>query len=165
MTFYEIKTHLFDGCWESLSWVLRLCGGQTNQFRARKRESCCYKGTTQALEAVVECSWIVPQLEAHITCIGTALAIDAAHDVDQDPEEAAIQIRTKIVVLASRHSHVSDHCGHLDDGEDKFRFTVAFDAEEVDGHNEYQEYRYPGGVQGLILNLFASPSARCFFLL
>ena len=69
----------------------------------------------------MECAGIAPVLAADIATVW------AATNVDYDAQD-----------------YVSDDSGHFDDGEDKFSFTIALDAEKVDADDQHQKNGDPG---------------------
>jgi hypothetical protein len=82
-------TDLLDGGWQSLSRALRFGGSKTHEFSAGKGKRCRHKGAAETFEAVVECTWVMPQSETHITGIRPSTAVDASHDIDENSNETS----------------------------------------------------------------------------
>jgi hypothetical protein len=45
---------------------VRFCCGETDKLGAREGEGSCYENVAEALEAVVECAWVLPVAAADI---------------------------------------------------------------------------------------------------
>lgn len=103
---------LLDGSRQRFAWVGSLSGCETDQFGTRKSEGGIDESAAEALEAIVESPGIGPEFAADVA------AIRPTADVDDDAQ-----------------NDEAYYGGNLDDGKYKFGFSVAFDAEEVNGDN------------------------------
>jgi hypothetical protein len=81
------STHLLDGRWKSLARVFGFSGRETHEFRAGKCEGRCHKGAAEALESVMKGSRMMPKSKAHIASVGSAIAVNSTHDVDEDSQK------------------------------------------------------------------------------
>lgn len=104
---------MLNGRGKRLARVSGFCSSQTDQFGSREGEGGVDEGAAETFEAVVECSRVSPVLATNVGSIGSTANID---DYSEDDE--------------------ADYCGYFDDGEYEFRFSVAFDAEQIDTYNE-----------------------------
>lgn len=123
---------LLDSSWERLARVRSLGCSEANKLGSGEGKCSVDKGSTEALEAVVEGSRVVPVFEADVPSIGTSTDVD---DDAQDDE--------------------TDDCGNLDDGEYELGFTIALDTEQIDTHDQGQEDGHPG----IVVHLSMIPEA------
>ncbi|KAG7863884.1 hypothetical protein KL919_001199 [Ogataea angusta] len=113
--------HLFGGSRQGFSWVGGLCGGEACQLGAAETERTGDKHGTQALEAVVERSRIVPVASTNHLVFGAS----AGNKHDRQNNKA----------------HDGDD---LDEGEHELGLAVALDSEKVDEHDSNVENSHPG---------------------
>ncbi|KAG7800472.1 hypothetical protein KL929_000011 [Ogataea haglerorum] len=112
--------HLFGSSGQGFSRVGGLGSGEARQLGAAETERPGDKHRAQALEAVVERSWVVPVPSADH--LGFRASAGNKHD---------------------RQNNKAHHGDDLDQGEHKLGLAVALDSEEVDHHNHHVEDGHP----------------------
>lgn len=129
----DAPEHLFGSLRNSLAGVGRLGGSKTTQLSTCEGESSTGKHAGKAVEAVVESTRVAPVFSTNVT-----LASNTTTVVDDTEEDET--------------STGSD----LDQGEDKFDFTITLNTKELDDGEDDKEHGDPDGNADI-----CSPEANC----